>query len=317
MRKNVMNARIRTASWIFCAVSALALATAPLACAQTHAAAAPAAQTPGEKDTADAQEQLLHLLRLSPTLTAAVAADPSLLADQQYVARSNPELAQFLASHPEVARNPEFYLYSRLDPSDGRRDKALERVVWPDLAPSPQQESMAPKIIEKLTPIIIVPALFLALVWIIRMFVESHRWDRTFRQQSDIHARLIDKFGTSQELAAYMETEAGKRFLMASPVAMGSELGQHMPNVVARVLTPLQAGIVMTLLGIGLFFLRHAGPDMETGMTVLGTLALMPGIGFILSAGATWVLAHRLGLMPEKEVANTGGVAPFGSQGRQ
>jgi len=312
-----MNARIRTASWIFCAVSALALATAPLACAQTHAAAAPAAQTPGEKDTADAQEQLLHLLRLSPTLTAAVAADPSLLADQQYVARSNPELAQFLASHPEVARNPEFYLYSRLDPSDGRRDKALERVVWPDLAPSPQQESMAPKIIEKLTPIIIVPALFLALVWIIRMFVESHRWDRTFRQQSDIHARLIDKFGTSQELAAYMETEAGKRFLMASPVAMGSELGQHMPNVVARVLTPLQAGIVMTLLGIGLFFLRHAGPDMETGMTVLGTLALMPGIGFILSAGATWVLAHRLGLMPEKEVANTGGVAPFGSQGRQ
>jgi len=66
-----------------------------------------------------------------------------------------------------------------------------------------------------------------------------------------------------------------------------------------------------------LFFLRHAGPDMETGMTVLGTLALMPGIGFILSAGATWVLAHRLGLMPEKEVVGTGGAAPFGSQGRQ
>ena len=38
-------------------------------------------------------------------------------------------------------------------------------------------------------------------------------------------------------------------------------------------------------------------------MTVLGTLVLMPGIGFILSAGVTWVLAHRLGLMPEKEVA--------------
>ena len=90
-----------------------------------------------------------------------------------------------------------------------------------------------------------------------------------------------------------------------------------MPNVVARVLTPLQAGIVMTLLGVGFLLLRHAGPDMETGMTVLGTLALMPGIGFILSAGATWALAHRLGLMPQKEVAQTGTIAPFGSQDRQ
>jgi hypothetical protein len=34
-------------------------------------------------------------------------------------------------------------------------------------------------------------------------------------------------------------------------------------------------------------------------MLVFGTLALMPGIGFIISAGVTWVLAGRLGLMPE------------------
>jgi len=310
-----MNARIRTASWIFCAISAITLAAAPVAFAQTHAATAPAAQAPSEKDVADAQEQFLHLLRLSPTMTAAVAADPSLLADQPYVARSNPELAQFMASHPDIARNPEFYLFSKLNASDGDREKALERVIWPDLTPAPRQESTAPEVIDKLTPIIIVPGLFLAIVWVIYLFVQNHRWSHAFKQQSDIHARLIEKFGTSQDLAAYMETEAGKRFLMASPIAMGTESGQRMPNVVARVLTPLQAGIVMTLLGLGLYFLRHAGPDMETGMTVLGTLALMPGIGFILSAGATWVLAHRLGLMPEKEVA--GGVAPFGSHDRQ
>jgi len=39
----------------------------------------------------------------------------------------------------------------------------------------------------------------------------------------------------------------------------------------------------------------------------------MPGIGFILSAGATWVLAKRLGLMPEKDGTQTGAGAPFGS----
>ncbi len=312
-----MNARIRTASWIFCAIGALTLAAAPLAVAQTHAAAAPAAQVPSEKDVADAQEQFLHLLRLSPTMTAAVAADPSLLADQAYVARSNPELAQFMASHPDIARNPEFYLFSRLDPSNGRRDKALQRVIWPDLTPQAQQESAAPRVIEKMTPIVIVPAVFLAFVWIIRIFVDSRRWNRTYKQQSEIHGRLIEKLGTGPDLVAYMETEAGKRFLMASPIAPGSEIGQHMPNAVARVLTSLSAGIVMTLLGIGFLLLRNAGPDMPEPMLVVGTLLLMPGIGFILSAGATWVLAQRLGLMPEKEVPQSGAGAPFGSQDRQ
>jgi hypothetical protein len=89
-----------------------------------------------------------------------------------------------------------------------------------------------------------------------------------------------------------------------------------MPNAVARVLTPLQAGIVMTLLGIGLLMLRHAGSDTETSMIVLGTVVLMPGIGFILSAVATWVLAHRLGLMPEKSGAQIQAAPPLGSQDR-
>ena len=39
-----------------------------------------------------------------------------------------------------------------------------------------------------------------------------------------------------------------------------------------------------------------APTNSSMGMLVFGTLALMPGIGFILSAGATWFLAKRLGL---------------------
>jgi hypothetical protein len=168
--------------------------------------------------------------------------------------------------------------------------------------------------IEKMTPIVLIPAMFLAFVWIIRIFVDSRRWNRTFKQQSEIHSRLIEKLGTNQDLVAYMETEAGKRFLMTSPVAAGPEFGQRMPNTVSRVLTSLSAGIVLALLGIGFLLLRNAGPDTSEPMLIVGTLLLMPGIGFILSAGVTWFLAQRLGLMPEKEVAQTGAGAPFGSQ---
>jgi len=39
--------------------------------------------------------------------------------------------------------------------------------------------------------------------------------------------------------------------------------------------------------------------EMHEAMLVLGTIALMPGLGFIISAGITWVLAGRLGLIPE------------------
>jgi hypothetical protein len=61
----------------------------------------------------------------------------------------------------------------------------------------------------------------------------------------------------------------------------------------------LQIGVVLVLLGVGLLFLRNAGPDMRIPMLITGTVVLMPGIGFILSAGITWVLAGRLGLIPE------------------
>jgi hypothetical protein len=100
-----------------------------------------------------------------------------------------------------------------------------------------------------------------------------------------------------------METEAGKRFLEAAPITVGFEPEQRIPNAIARVLTPLQIGIVLVLLSAGFFLLRHVSTEMETPMLVLGTIALMPGLGFIISAGVTWVLAGRLGLMPEKPKA--------------
>jgi hypothetical protein len=137
------------------------------------------------------------------------------------------------------------------------------------------------------------------LAWLIRQFLENRRWSRIFKLQSDVHARLIEKFASTQEIGAYMETEAGKRFLEAAPIPIGLEQDQRMPNAVARVLNPLQIGVVLVLLGIGFFLMRHLNADMRIPMLVLGTVALMPGIGFILSAGITWVLAGRLGMIPD------------------
>jgi hypothetical protein len=46
-------------------------------------------------------------------------------------------------------------------------------------------------------------------------------------------------------------------------------------------------------------------------------MALMPGLGFIISAGVTWVLAARLGLMPEGPATTNQTDSPFHPQDRQ
>ena len=307
-----MNRQTRILPWVLRSVAVPALLLAAFAAAETRPAtpvkpAAPAvAPVSTEKDFAATQDQLIKLLRLSPTLTTVVAHDPSLLANQEYVARNNPQLAQFLVAHPEIARNPEFYLFTHLD-IRGQRYEALQRAVWPEMVqPADQQWHGRPateEFISDMPPVLAVACFFGALIWLIRSFLENRRWSRIFKLQSEVHGRLIDKFSSSQELAAYMETEAGKRFLEAAPITVGFEPEQRIPNAIARVLTPLQIGIVLVLLSAGFFLLRHVSTEMETPMLVLGTIALMPGLGFIISAGVTWVLAGRLGLMPEKPKA--------------
>jgi hypothetical protein len=136
------------------------------------------------------------------------------------------------------------------------------------------------------------------LLWLTHVLLENRRWNRIFKLQTDVHGRLIERFGTSQEVLTYMSTDAGKRFLEATPIAVGFERQAPVPSPVARVLTPLQIGIVMTLLGAGLISLRHNIPDGGIAFFVLGIVVLMPGLGFIISAGLTWVLARHLGLMP-------------------
>ena len=294
---------------------------APAKVAPPVPAAAPA-PVPTERDVAATQDQLIKLLRLSPTLTTVVSHDPSLLSNPEYVAKNNPQLADFLGSHPEVARNPDFYLFTHFNRDGGGPDEALQRAVWPDVYRSSPPPSAFASAVNDTVPLLALVVFLIALTWTLRLFVENRRWNRIFTLQSEVHNRLIDKFSANQELAQYMETEAGKRFLEAAPIPVNFGPDQRVPNAVARVLLPLQVGVVLVLLGAGFLLLRHAGPDMDTPMRILGTVILMPGIGFILSAGLTWMLAARLGLMPPRPESGYGAPpasrfdVPFGSSER-
>lgn len=286
-------------------LTALLLPVAPGAHAQTKAApaspapaaTAPASTAPSEDDLAATREHLLSLLRMSPTLTEVLETDPTLLADQDYVSRTNPQLARFLTEHPEVTRNPDFYLFADIPQSNGRRvDRLYRRGERSE--PISDQE-LHRREMNDLAQVFIFICVVGSLLWLIRIFLENRRWSRIVRQQSEIHGKLIDRLANNQELFQYMESESGRRFLEAGPVPIALEREQRLPGGLSRVLGPLQFGIVLTLLGAGLLILQTQMPSIADALLVFGTVALMPGLGFIISAIITWRISARLGLMPQ------------------
>ena len=284
-------------------VASLILFTA-VSAGQAQRAAQPevAANVPqmSQKDLAALQDQLLQELRVSPTLAEVVARDPSLLSNSEYVNRNNPELGRFLqgilksrtiltsislTTCTANMRRPA----RRWSASCGRRCRSASR------------RELTMRLISDGVPFLVFVCILGALLWLTHVLLENRRWSRIFKLQTDVHGKLIERFGTSQEVLTYMSTDAGKRFLEATPIAVGFEPQQPVPSPVARVLTPLQIGVVMTLLGLGFLSLRHSLPEGSGAFLVIGTVVLMPGLGFIISAGITWVLARHLGLMPNKD----------------
>lgn len=280
------------------AVPGVVRAQAPTPAENQLLAANQANQSP--RDLGATQQELMQLLRVSPTLADVVSSDPSLLSDQQYVAKTNPELATFLAQHPEIGRNPSFWLFSELRSSQQKYYEVLEpRQGF--VAPRDMRADSLDRVSSNLAPVIVFVVLLFVLAWVIRMMMESRRWTRVFSLQSEVHAKLIDRFASNQELLGYMETDAGRRFLEAAPIVTQPD-SRRIPNLVARIVATLQIGLVLMLLGAGLIVLRGSVGEAETTMLVLGVIALMPGIGLIMSAGILWLLGKRLNLVEAQHV---------------
>ena len=136
-----------------------------------------------------------------------------------------------------------------------------------------------------------------ALLWVLRVILENRRWGKVAKVQSEVHSKLLEKFGTSQELLAYMETGAGKRFLESQPFQLEAQETRATPYPFGRILLSMQWGVVVLLVGVGLLYLRGHVTEGGEGCLVLGTLASTVGIGFLLSAAASYGLSQHLGLL--------------------
>ena len=282
-----------TVAAVFLAVTALA---APALAGQPRTAQpAPhertaletAPSTPANAD--ETRQRLEEMLRqYPPSLARILYLDPTLLDNAAYL-EPYPELTAFLASHPEVKHNPGYFLANFESNQRGgawrptAQDRAIE--IWRNA-------------IQSVTIATVALAIAGGLVWLLRMLLDYRRWSRLSKIQTDVHTKLLDRFTANEDLLAYIQTPAGRRFLESAPIPIESPRSISAP--LGRILWSAQVGAVLTVLGLGIEVVAGRAVEEVAGpVAAIGAVVISLGIGFLVSAFLAYVLSRRFGLMSE------------------
>ena len=138
------------------------------------------------------------------------------------------------------------------------------------------------------------------LAWLIRTAIDYRRWGRLAKVQAEAHTKLHDRFTGNDELLAYVQSSAGARFLKSSPITLDGS-NKPMGAPLARILWSMQAGVVLAAAGIGLNYVsRNVETYRAEPLFMFSTLALSVGVGFMVSAAASYVMSKRLGLLGDR-----------------
>jgi hypothetical protein len=243
----------------------------------TSATAQPLEETQPREQIRDRFTQLLS--QHPPEVAPLLALDPTLLSNEPFLARY-PELAQFVAAHPEIRRNPHFYVQELQNPLLRR-----PRSSWQD-------------IVEAIGIGFVMSLIAFVLTWLVRTLIEQRRWSRLSRTQAEVHNKILDRFGSTEELLAYIKTPAGSKFLESAPIPLHVESpGPRAP--MPRVLWSIQIGLIVAAAGLGMLLVSgRFDRESAQGFFAMGTIAMCVGGGFILSAIVSMVLSRRLGAKP-------------------
>lgn len=282
---------------VFTLAALTSLSSAAPAMAQQRPATAESALSPQARDrtnvtavtTLDADEtrrQLEDVLKAyPPSLPRIMRMDPTLLNNDVYL-QPYPALAAFLAQHPEIKHNPQYFLaeyggegnqYYRSTP----QDRAID--MWQDT-------------IQGFTIGTVFLAIASGVIWLVKTLIDHRRWSRLSKIQTDVHTKLLDRFSSNEDLLAYIQTPAGRKFLESAPINVSAP--QAMSAPLGRILWSAQAGAVLTVLGLGVILVsRTAIEEVAPPLAAMGAIVIALGIGFLVSAFLAYTLTRRFGLM--------------------
>lgn len=282
---------------ILAPAGALVAQEASTAAAATKTVTAPSSEETENPSTSrhlQVRDQFTRLLEQHPhELRMILKLDPALLSNDAFMS-GYPEVQELVARHPEILKNPRFYLAEFSSPA--------------------QDRSVLGDILEVLAAVGGIGLTVFALAWLIRTLIEQKRWKQLSRTQSEVHNKILDRFSTSEQLLDYIRTPAGGKFLESAPIPLYAErpASRRTSTLAARILWSVQLGVVIVVVGLGMLLLSAVfEKDSSQGLFALGTIALCVGVGFIASAAVSLKLSRRLGLWedggaPPEAVDGTG-----------
>ena len=241
------------------------------------------------------REELWGLLRqYPPRLGEVLKLDPSLLSNEGYLA-PYPEIRTYLQRHPEIGRDPGYFLGNVSSELEELKRRANEA----ELSARYRDRSATETVLDTLIPFTIFFAVIGILGWSMRRLQEHRQWLRVWRTQSEAHSKLMDRMTTNEDMLAYLNTPAGKRFFESS--WMPVEPAPVRPSVpVSRIIWSVQAGLLLLLGGISLRFVYGDAalqPEDLVTLNIFSVVAIGLGVSFIIGAAASFMISARLGLI--------------------
>jgi len=268
----------------------------PAAAGQRAAAEAPRVQprdttavtAVSSLDADETRRQLEDVLKAyPPSLPRIMRMDPTLVNNEAYL-QTYPALAAFLAQHPEVKHNPAFFFAQYGDGGGYYRETPQDRAInmWRDT-------------IEGFTIGTVVLGIASGVIWLIKMLIDHRRWSRLSKVQTEVHTKLLDRFSSNDDLLAYIQTPAGRKFLESTPINVNAPQAISAP--LGRILWSAQAGAVLTVLGLGISLVsRNTLEEVAPPLAAMGAIVVALGVGFLVSAVLAYTLTRRFNLMPDQ-----------------
>lgn len=244
-------------------------------------------------DAGQVREQLQEILRAYPPSVGEVLRhDPSLMDRADYLT-PYPQLTLFLQQHPEVSRNPQFYFGGYNYYENNRRREPL-----------PVEVEALGVLLGGLGGFLGVAAFIGVLTWLVKSLVTHRRWLRASRVQAEVHAKIMDRMTNNEELLAYIQSPAGRRFLESTPLP---EAETRTGAPIGPIIWSMMAGIVLATAGLGFRYSSSwISSEANQAFNVVGIIIVALGAGFILSAVMAYLVSSRLGLFPQRPSPDPG-----------
>jgi hypothetical protein len=222
------------------------------------------------------------LKRYPPQVAQILKLDPTLLTREDYLT-PYPAIGAYLAQHPEVRRSPEYFL--------ARFNSGYSSYVYDARARAWDQ------MMEMFSIVAVAGTFVFGFAWLIRNALDYRRWGRQAKVQAEAHTKLLDRLTSNDELLSYVQSPAGSRFLQSAPITLDGK-PKAMGAPFSRILWSMQAGVVLAAAGIGLNYVsRRVHPDSADPVFTMSVILLSVGLGFFASAGLSFLLSKRLGLL--------------------